>query len=266
MKIDYRQKFKLNDRNLTVPEWSAQTGIPQNTIRKRIRSGMTIDLALKPFRSNGVQTVGRVYGRLTVLKDFSYSGIRYLECRCSCGTVVTVKKTNVLFGTTKSCGCVRVEHMFKVGSKNLAVGEASFNALFRSYQRGAFRRKLAFELSLGLFRELTSLPCVYCGSPPNQSLQKQNSRGSYTYSGIDRVDNGTGYTQENSVPCCKTCNMVKRHLTVEEFYGWIQKVSSHLSKTNYELPVGIPVKNPSLLPDKSILPARITANASRCVT
>jgi len=39
--------------------------------------------------------------------------------------------------------------------------------------------------------------------------------GKVIYNGIDRVNNTLGYTEENSVPCCKTCNLAKRTLTLE---------------------------------------------------
>ena len=42
--------------------------------------------------------------------------------------------------------------------------------------------------------------------------------------GIDRKDNTLGYTLENSVPCCPTCNFAKRGLSVIEFIEWARRV------------------------------------------
>ena len=45
--------------------------------------------------------------------------------------------------------------------------------------------------------------------------------------GIDRIDNNIGYTNENSVPCCKTCNFAKNILSESQFYLWIKKIYEH---------------------------------------
>lgn len=49
--------------------------------------------------------------------------------------------------------------------------------------------------------------------------------------GIDRVDNNKGYTLNNCVPCCKTCNQAKHRLSQEYFIEWVEKIYKHL-KTN----------------------------------
>ncbi len=56
---------------------------------------------------------------------------------------------------------------------------------------------------ISLFRQ----PCHYCGDVMiDQKL-----------TGIDRIDNSKGYITSNVVPCCKICNMMKRHLNQKTF-------------------------------------------------
>jgi hypothetical protein len=43
-------------------------------------------------------------------------------------------------------------------------------------------------------------------------------------SGIDRVDSNKGYTIDNCVPCCKTCNLAKAELSQRDFLDWVRKV------------------------------------------
>lgn len=62
---------------------------------------------------------------------------------------------------------------------------------------GARKRGLVVELTEVQALEIAKLPCHYCGiSDPNGC-------------GIDRVDNQHGYTLENSVPSCWSCNRIK---------------------------------------------------------
>lgn len=42
--------------------------------------------------------------------------------------------------------------------------------------------------------------------------------------GIDRVDNSVGYTKENSVPCCKLCNFMKKAMSRNDFLSRIKKI------------------------------------------
>ena len=57
--------------------------------------------------------------------------------------------------------------------------------------------------------------CVYCSATPNH------------LNGIDRVDNDKGYTSENSVPCCKICNLMKQALTKKTFLAHVQRMVSY---------------------------------------
>jgi len=50
------------------------------------------------------------------------------------------------------------------------------------------------------------------------------------FNGIDRVNNSAGYTNHNTVPCCKTCNLAKRDSTVEEFENWITQLIKFKTK------------------------------------
>lgn len=50
---------------------------------------------------------GQTFGRLTILRRLPNppkSGQKY-ECRCSCGVVTQVFKSNLMQGNSKSCGC-----------------------------------------------------------------------------------------------------------------------------------------------------------------
>ena len=61
-------------------------------------------------------TPGQVFGRLTVLEESAppteyttYKGLWY-RCRCKCGNTVVIRRSSLVAGSTKSCGCLRREH------------------------------------------------------------------------------------------------------------------------------------------------------------
>ncbi len=44
------------------------------------------------------------------------------------------------------------------------------------------------------------------------------------HNGIDRLNSGSGYESGNCVSCCKTCNLAKNDLGVEEFRTWVRAI------------------------------------------
>ena len=53
---------------------------------------------------------GNIYGKLTVigrdkLRSEEGNGT-YWNCRCECGNIISVQKSNLLGGNVKSCGCL----------------------------------------------------------------------------------------------------------------------------------------------------------------
>ena len=53
---------------------------------------------------------GQTFGRLTVIAphDCGERKLRYI-CQCSCGGVKVVRPDALLYGLTKSCGCLKKE-------------------------------------------------------------------------------------------------------------------------------------------------------------
>lgn len=86
------------------------------------------------------------------------------------------------------------------------------------YLSSAKNRHLVVDLTKEQAMELFGKPCHYCGDPPNKRLSGM------CYTGIDRVDNSKGYSQENCVPCCKCCNRMKSTMSITEFTSWVKRV------------------------------------------
>ena len=94
------------------------------------------------------------------------------------------------------------EYYTKIGNK------------FRCDKRNAKKRGYSWWLSIDDVSFYYTQPCQYCGDEPNGKLN-----------GIDRQDNSIGYTIENCVPCCQTCNFAKRRMPREEFIWHCNKVA-----------------------------------------
>jgi len=172
--------------------------------------------------SSFIDLTGRAFGKWTVLEKGTKR--RYWVCQCECGLIKECYGTNLASG--HSNGCLSCVH-----PKRLAKGQARFNALLHDYKHGAEDRGLTWELSDDQAKGLMALPCRYCGKRPEEepiTRMKYTSANrvvdDFLYNGIDRVDNKLGYTEANSVTCCKICNRAKSSLPVEVFLAWIQRL------------------------------------------
>lgn len=107
--------------------------------------------------------------------------------------------------------CVSCSSRSRNGSRNPAYRHGNRN--YSRYCTGAKKRNLLFELTIEDFNKLSPGKCHYCGDDS---------------AGIDRIDNTIGYIIDNCVPCCKSCNLMKRDYSYNEFLHKIQKISYHL--------------------------------------
>jgi len=152
------------------------------------------------------------WNRLTALYPSdkkSVSGNKYWWYQCDCGNMAEQLPSNVRRKTSgvKSCGCLQKEKRH---------GEIWLTNLVFRARRHAEQRGVVYDLSRDEVRELAKSPCVYCGETD--------------INGIDRVDSSKGYTPENSVSCCSTCNYMKRSHSVEDFKKQIERIYEHSVK------------------------------------
>jgi hypothetical protein len=129
---------------------------------------------------------------------------------------------------------------FKVETKRLATlalrrtlgrdPETPIRSLRCQYESRARQRGVLFALSFETVKRLFASACHYCGAGPS-NLYK-NNRHRFLYNGIDRVNNSKGYTEGNSVACCKLCNLMKRALSAEDFLAHVARIFRHGQENN----------------------------------
>lgn len=173
--------------------------------------------------------LNKQFNRLTAIKYYGKknSKDRWLF-KCECGNTKEAYAYNVACGKTRSCGCYAKEVSRDPKRKfKLPKGEASKRQLFLAYKRGASKRGFEFSIDLQIFEQLTSENCHYCGVPPSNTTVRGKlmpTNGEYIYNGVDRVDSSKGYTIDNVVSCCTTCNYAKHQLSYDEFIEWINRL------------------------------------------
>lgn len=182
----------------------------------------------KLYDNMRLSLVGKKFNRWTILEELPERQQRgvLVKAQCECGTISIVKGSHIKGGHSKSCGCLRKENM-----KRLPKGEAAFNGLVADYKSGANNRGYEWRLTNEEFLKLIKGNCYYCNSlplnifPSKSIAHKYN--GTINYNGIDRNDNSIGYSLDNSVSCCKLCNIMKMALSEDVFLEQTKKIFLH---------------------------------------
>lgn len=174
---------------------------------------------MRKLRIDYNKYINKHYGICIVLEFIGYKQVgkrnrAFFKVVCKCGRKWEARADSLW--RLQSCGnCL-----------NWQEGLAAFSELYGTYKKRSLEKFGKFELNKDQFRKITKQLCYYCEASPSNIAKKKWHNGAYIYNGIDRFDNNIGYTLENSIPCCKTCNYAKRNLTFDEFNNWIKRIKN----------------------------------------
>ena len=175
--------------------------------------------------------IGTRFGRWIVVENDwykSFNGQVHRACfvRCECAAQTEAYRTygELRCGRSPSCGCISRERSIETVWKDLLAKVS--------------RRGWECHLTLPQLKEISQLPCAYCGGEPSNTHRlKYKVDGKYQrgvapemeirYTGLDRLDSTKGYIPGNVVPCCFECNGMKSRMPVDQFLGLIERVRSH---------------------------------------
>lgn len=187
---------------------------------------------------------GQSFNYWNVIEYHSVS--KYL-CECICGNRSIVARFQLINGISKSCGCMR--HLQIAESTENRLGrnqvETARLQVIEEYKKRARDTGREFDLSDQDLDELFSGNCFYCQRPPSNRKKTANKQDGFVYSGIDRTNNDKGYTKENTVSCCVTCNTSKRAMSKEVFLDHCRKVVYYQDSKKFDL-LSL-IKDPSLV-------------------
>lgn len=179
-----------------------------------------------------IDLVGQKFGRLLVIREdgLTRSGNYKWLCLCDCGTEKSIPADHLRrrFQPVVSCGCYRYDMVREVHSPD--PDSVAFRLLYGTYRKRALKFGRDITLTDEDFRRITSMDCHYCGSPPAMVIYNKSKSGSYKYNSVDRIDSNLGYTIENSLPACHTCNMMKMAMGYDEFLEAVRRVYDWTNK------------------------------------
>lgn len=154
------------------------------------------------------EMLGKLYGRLTVVKSLYYKGNHDTKvlCNCACGKEnVKVKASYLIRGNAKSCGCLKVEATIKRSTKH---GFAKRGAKSDEYKVWEDMHKRCNDIENEVYG---GKGITVCSEWSNfQFFLKDMGLRPNSKSSIERLDNSKGYSKENCVWRCRSTQSAHR--------------------------------------------------------
>lgn len=179
---------------------------------------------------------GDRFGMLTAVA-FSHTnkkgGGLYWNFVCDCGNTVNTRWFQVKNSIIDHCGCQSLRKMVEGHVKDRDRNLNPFYDLLQGYKNNAHSRNLPFDLTDDQFLKLVTSNCFFCGEEPTNRKKARKRQflempEDFRHNGVDRWYSHRGYTTENCVPCCKTCNYAKRSMSGENFIKWLLRATAYV--------------------------------------
>jgi len=142
---------------------------------------------------------GERFGRLTAIRiarrEHYQKGTRiYWLCKCECGQERVVISTALMSGNTKSCGCLNIDRIRKMGSANFVHGESHGKKLTREFRCWASMLNRCYNRRNHAFKNYGGRGIIVCDRwrwsyenfladmgrcPPGRSLDRIDNDGNY---------------------------------------------------------------------------------------
>jgi hypothetical protein len=210
----------LNKRNEKL--WLCKCDCGNTKIVKsyNLTSENTKSCGCIPTGHKSLDLTGQKFNFLTVIsfdntdkwRDYHY------VCRCDCGNTTIVRRSHLINGSIKSCGCWH-KNFRKNGYKDIS------GTYWSSIKNGAKSRNIEFNITKEYVWNIfinQNKKCVYTNL--DITLQEKHFIKNQTAS-LDRIDSSKGYIEGNVQWVHKTINIMKSYHSEQEFLNWCKLVS-----------------------------------------
>ena len=172
--------------------------------------------------------VGKTFGRLTVLKEYSNKKYILCECSCSCGgNTTSTRREGLLNGRTQSCGCIRKEIVNAKNRERFDPNAVSKSVEYRILTRAKSRAK---QNNIPFNLELTDIvipeTCPLLGIP----IEIQPKKGYHPNSpSLDKIIPEKGYIKGNVWVISNRANTLKNDASLQELELLVENLKCHSS-------------------------------------
>ena len=153
------------------------------------------------MKSTKLNLEGRVFGRLTVIKEAGRTKAKKVKwlCKCTCGNEKIIIGAALINGTTKSCGCLNTEKRMERNAGNIYGKKhgLSYDLLYNVWKQMVQRCHSPWHV---MFKHYGARGIFVCEEWRNNAVTFCSWAKSSGYKKgltIDRINNDDGYYSEN---------------------------------------------------------------------
>jgi hypothetical protein len=153
---------------------------------------------------------------------------KMFKVKCKCGEKFDTPGTSLRTGKIKSCSaCAWAERSEVVRIKTQAETVFTKRILNR-----AKKKNIEVTITAEEYIRKAKENCAYCGDKAKEANGTARiGENLLEINGLDRVDSSHGYTESNTVSCCRICNTMKASLSKEDFLKHIEKIHNNVVVT-----------------------------------
>jgi hypothetical protein len=222
--LEYQYNYDLNRETTREERYNGSINdIYTNAIRKAEKKEYTFDLCIENYE-------------LLIFSDCTYCGgmddrgfngldrmdnnIGYLPENVTpcCMLCNYIKYTHTIDDFILYCRNIIENYPHIKKDDNVNIGNYSFDKKYGNYKSDADKRDIEFKLTESEFNNILCNECYYCANNNTNQI------------GIDRFDSDLCYEVINCVPCCKTCNSMKKDYDIVEFVEHCDKIVTYVDK------------------------------------
>ncbi len=151
--------------------------------------------------NRGKNYIGKIYGRLTIISDAEpiydnkHRRQAMVNCVCSCGKEITIRRNQVFRGHTKSCGCL---HLEMCTARIQEINKEKSSGLSKEEQEEIRLSRGGKEILDWAHKIRSTGKCVICGSSQNLAAHHLESY---------RDNPELRYDIKNGVCLCAQCHV-----------------------------------------------------------
>ena len=168
--------------------------------------------------------IGKTFGRLTVLNEYSNKKYILCECSCSCGGKTTsTRREGLLSGRTQSCGCLRRERSVETNKKRFDPNAISKTTEYKMLARARHRAKknnLPFNIELADI--VIPERCPLLGI----KLESNTDKTSPNNPSLDKIIPEKGYVKGNIWVVSLRANKLKNDATIQELKTLVENLEA----------------------------------------
>lgn len=177
---------------------------------------------------NADDIVGKTYTLITVTKYLGYVAPEHqYEYQCECGSIRKAKRSNLLHGRTKSCGCITKQLRNSKSPHWKGFGQIS-HSFWTHIKHHADSRNLTFTITIEEAWQMFEKQDRRCAlSGRLLTMQKDINQKVARTASLDRIDSSRGYTTGNIQWIHKDINKMKLDFPLEMFLSLCKEVANY---------------------------------------